>query len=69
MALGKAVLISSVARLTRVLVAIGEGTVPPDAARITAIRIVLDTAIGLSEWADIDERLRAVEEVHHEKTL
>jgi hypothetical protein len=61
MALGRAVLVSGVAKCSRALVSMGSGRVPADAARITACRVVLDTANGWTDLADVIARLDVLE--------
>jgi hypothetical protein len=66
-AAARAILVAASADAARYLTDIaGKGT--PDAARVAACKAIIHTAADLSEWADIDERLRAVEGKHHEET-
>jgi hypothetical protein len=61
MAIGRAVLVAGVAKCARSLVAMGAGDTDADAARVSACRVVLDTASGWSELAEVTARIEALE--------
>ena len=61
MAIGRAVLVSGVAKCARQLVAMGAGEVEADGATVAAARAVLDGALGWMDLADLTARLDALE--------
>lgn len=69
MALGRAVLVSGVAKCARSLISMGAGETDADAARVSACRVVLDTASGWLDLADVTARVEALEaqEGNHER--